>query len=68
MSESKLTQVQDQNQTAKTQQVETQQVEQVQTAVSNGHVLKREHLLHGARRELRKMERLVKESDFELER
>ena len=37
-------------------------------AASNGQVLKNEHLLHGARRELQKMGRLVKDSDFELNR
>lgn len=35
-------------------------------AASNGQVLKKEHLLHGARRELQKMGRLVKDSDFML--
>jgi len=37
-------------------------------AASNGQLLKKEHLLHGARRELQKMGRLVKDRDFELEK
>ncbi|MCA9934153.1 MAG: hypothetical protein KC415_09530, partial [Anaerolineales bacterium] len=35
-------------------------------AASNGQVVKMEHLLHGTRRELQKMGRLVNERDLEL--
>jgi len=35
-------------------------------AASDGQVLTMSHLLHGARRELQKMERIVQESDFVL--